>query len=123
MTGRVAESIQMAVESIDPIAAADLRVAAGGSMSLATAAAERGLTDHSAETKADLAMHSSAYQRQRKAEADDFERRMLSDMETKANDLALRRGANPDDFDKPFASHGWQAKAIAKNKQAWGIDQ
>ena len=122
MQGSVAQSIQMALESLDPAAAADLRVAAGGAMSLATAAAEAGITEHTAATKADLAMHSSTYQKQRKAEADDFERRMLAEFDKQATDMQLRRGYDASQ-DKPFASHGWQAKAIAKNKSAWGIDQ
>lgn len=112
--GQQAQALQIAVEAADPIQAAQWRLDSGASMSLQTLAAERGLVDHNRATREDLAQHSPAYQKQRAAEAADWEKRMLSDMETKANDMALRRGANPDDFDKPFAANSWQRKYLAQ---------
>ena len=121
MKGPVAESIQIALESLDPITAADLRVEAGGSVSLATAAAEAGIIEHNAATKTDLAMHSSVYQKQRKAEAEDFERRMLSEMDEAATKLQLARGYDASQ-EQPLSSYSWQQIAIQKNRQAWSID-
>lgn len=56
-SGKTAEMLQMAVESIAPKKAAQWRSEACGSISLATQAAELGLQEHTKATKEDLLKH------------------------------------------------------------------
>jgi len=112
--GKTAELLQIAVESIDPVKAAEWRSAAGGSISLATQAAELGLQEHTKETKADLLAHDPRAALQARAAAEQWERDQLDAMEKAAAELRLKRTGSTEIDTKPNFGAGWKAESLRK---------
>ena len=108
--------IQVAVESINPAQAAAWRVEAGGSISLATAAAEAQLIPHTQETRADLFRHNPTYVTQKQQEQSDWEANQLKAMdEAWRKSYEARTGQSADDYDRPnFALHGKFANSMER---------
>ena len=64
-----AKGLQMAIEGIDPMAAARLRQSAGISANLEATMAARGLIDHTPATKAELRAHDPEFLREEQQQA------------------------------------------------------
>ena len=110
-SGRTAELLQMAVESIDPVKAAEWRSAAGGSISLATQAAELGLQPHSKATKEDLMKHDPRAVIQQRAAQEQWEKDQLAAMEKAVADIQTAKYGKPLDSNEPNFGSGWQGAA------------
>ena len=113
-TGKTAELLQMAVESIDPIKAAEWRSAAGGSISLATAAAELSLQPHTEATKADLFKHNPVAAQQEIARKQQWEKDQLAAMEKAVADIQTAKYGKPLDPNEPNFGGGWQGEAMRR---------
>ena len=84
----------MAVEESNPVMAAKWRSDSGSTVSLATAAAEAGISDHNAATRADLLAHDPVYVEQQSALQAENERLLLAKFESAANEMAAKRGVD-----------------------------
>ena len=113
-SGRTAELLQMAVESIDPVKAAEWRSAAGGSISLATQAAELGLQPHSKATKEDLMKHDPRAVIQERAAQEQWEKDQLAAMEKAVADIQTAKYGKPLDPNEPNFGSGWQGDAMRR---------
>ena len=113
-SGRTAELLQMAVESIDPVKAAEWRSAAGGSISLATQAAELGLQPHSKATKEDLMKHDPRAVIQERAAQEQWEKDQLAAMEKAVADIQTAKYGKPLDPNEPNFGGGWQGDAMRR---------
>ena len=113
-TGKTAELLQMAVESIDPVKAAEWRSAAGGSISLATQAAELGLQEHTKATKEDLMKHDPRAVIQERAAAEQWEKDQLAAMEKAVAEIQTAKYGKPLDSSEPNFGGGWQGEALRK---------
>lgn len=111
-----AQMLQAAVESINPAQAAAWRVEAGGSISLATAAAEAQLMPHTKETREDLYRHNPTYVTQQQQDAADRDAALLKDMDDKwRKSYEARTGQSADDYDRPnFALAGKFANSLER---------
>ena len=120
-SGKTAELLQMAVESIDPVKAAEWRSAAGGSISLATQAAELGLQEHTKATKEDLMKHDPRAVIQERAAQEQWVQDQLKDMDGKwRKSYEARTGESADDYDRPNFGGGWQGDAM---RRQYELDQ
>jgi len=108
--------LQAAVESINPAQAAAWRVEAGGSISLATAAAEAQLMPHTKETREDLFRHNPTYVTQTEQDKADWESNWLKEEEARwRKSYEARTGQSADDYDRPnFALGGKFANALER---------
>ena len=113
-TGKTAELLQMAVESIDPVKAAEWRSAAGGSISLATQAAELGLQEHTKATKEDLMKHDPRAVIQERAAQEQWEKDQLAAMEKAVADIQTAKYGKPLDPNEPNFGGGWQGDAMRR---------
>ena len=113
-TGKTAELLQMAVESIDPVKAAEWRSAAGGSISLATQAAELGLQEHTKATKEDLMKHDPRAVIQERAAAEQWEKDQLAAMEKAVAVIQTAKYGKPLDSNEPNFGGGWQGDAMRR---------
>ena len=120
-TGKTAELLQMAVETIDPVKAAEWRSAAGGTISLATQAAELGLQPHTKATKEDLLKHDPRAVIQQQAAQDEWVSDQLKDMDEKwRKSYESRTGQSADDYDRPNFGGGWQGESM---RRQYELDQ
>ena len=116
-SGKTAELLQMAVESIAPEKAAQWRSEAGGSISLATQAAELGLQAHTKATKEDLLKHDPRAVIQEQAAKEQWEKDQLAAMEKAAGDLREKRTGSAELDETQFFGGGWQGKAMRRQYQ------
>ena len=112
--GKTAELLQMATEAINPVKAAQWRSEAGGSISLATQAAELGLQPHTKATKEDLLQHDPRAVIQARAAQEQWEKDQLAAMEKAAGDLREKRTGSRDEDDTPFFGGGWQGESMRR---------
>ena len=124
-TGKTAEMLQMAVETLDPAKAAEWRSEAGGSISLATHAAEMGLQPHTKETREDLLRHDPiAVRQQQQADEEDFQRQ-LKEMEEKTKELQIKNHGRLLDPTEKYYPPTWQGEAMRRQDKlnaAMGIN-
>ena len=113
-SGKTAELLQMAVESIDPVKAAEWRSASGGSISLATQAAELGLQPHSKATKEALLKHDPRAVIQERAAQEQWEKDQLAAMEKAVADIQTAKYGKPLDPNEPNFGGGWQGDAMRR---------
>lgn len=113
-TGKTAELLQASVESISPEKAAEWRSAAGGTISLATQAAELGLQPHTARTKADLLKHDPTAVIQARTAQEQWEADQLAAMEAGAKALEIKNHGKELDRDQKFYPHNWQGEAMRR---------
>ena len=92
--GPRAEAMQMAVLEVNPAMAARWRSESGEEMSLKTVAYEHGLVEGSKEVFDDLRAHSPAFVAQEQQAKETWEQKMLSEMDSKAKELAASRGVD-----------------------------
>ena len=116
-TGKTAELLQMAVESIAPEKAAEWRSAAGGSISLATQAAELGLQPHTKATKEDLLKHDPRAVIQDRAAKEQWEKDQLAAMEKAVADIQTAKYGKPLDPNEPNFGGGWQGEAMRRQHE------
>lgn len=116
-TGKTAETLQVAVESLDPVKAAEWRSEAGGTISLATQAAELGLQEHTTATKADLLAHDPRAVIQHRAAAEQWERDQLAAMEKAVTEIQTAKYGKPLDPNEKNLGHGWQANSLRRQQQ------
>jgi len=116
-TGKTAEALQIAVESLNPVKAAEWRSQAGGTISLATQAAELGLQEHTRATKADLLAHDPRAVIQAQAAADQWVKDQLADMDEKVNKIQTAKYGKPLDPNEKNLGHGWQANSLRRQQQ------
>ena len=127
--GPRAEAIQMAVLEVDPTMAARWRTASGDELSLASVAYENGLMEGSKEIFDDLRAKSPAFVAMENQRRDEWESKMLKEMDDKALELSTARGIDPDvanqkynaamggKFQKYFEGLNQEAALEAKLKQ------
>ena len=113
-TGKTAELLQMAVESIDPVKAAEWRSAAGGSISLATQAAALGLQEHTKATKEDLHRHNPIAAQQKIARKEQWEKDQIAAMEKAVAEIQTAKYGKPLDSNEPNFGGGWQGDAMRR---------
>ena len=113
-SGKTAELLQMAVESISPEKAAKWRSDAGGCISLATQAAELGLTPHTKETREDLLKHDPNAVLQQRAAQEEWEKKQLEAMDKAADELQTRKYGKPLDPNEQNFGTGWQAQSLKR---------
>ena len=83
----------------------------GHVFSLAATAAEMGLRQHDEKSHQEMMENSEVYAKQKKADAADWEARMMREMESEANKMAQARGYDPDskmgiaNYDKRFGKY------------------
>ena len=119
-SGKTAELLQMTVESMDPIKAAEWRSAAGGTISLATQAEELDLQPHSKTTKKDLYRHNPIAVQQELARQQQWEKDQLADMQEKVNKIQTAKYGKPLDLNEPNFGGGWQCEAM---RRQYELDQ
>ena len=114
-------NLQMWLRENRPSIAARLSGAGGHEFSLAAIAAERGLTEHTTATRQEWIENDETFATQAKANAEEFERRMMAEMEAKADEMAAKRGV---DLAAPpnFASAGKFQKYFADQYQQQQLD-
>ena len=112
--GKTAEMLQMAVEAVAPEKAAQWRSEAGGSISLATQAAELGLQEHTKATKEDLLKHDPRAVIQARAAQEQWEKDQLAAMEKTAGEMREKRTGSAEVDDTPFFGGGWQGEAMRR---------
>ena len=115
-SGKTAELLQMAVESIAPEKAAQWRSEAGGSISLATQAAELGLQAHTKATKEDLLKHDPRAVIQARAAAEQWERDQLAAMEKAAGEMHEKRTGSAELDETPKFGGDWQGVAMRMSR-------
>ncbi|WP_222929875.1 hypothetical protein [Synechococcus sp. PROS-U-1] len=92
----------MAVTQVNPVMAAKWRSESGDEISLRTVAYEHGLVEGSKEIFDDLRAHSPAFVAQEQQKREEWETKVLADMEAKAKELAVSRGVDPDAANQKF---------------------
>ena len=112
--GKTAEMLQMAVEAVAPEKAAQWRSEAGGSISLATQAAELGLQEHTKATKEDLLKHDPRAVIQARAAQEQWEKDQLAAMEKTAGEMREKRTGSAEVDDTPFFGGGWQGESMRR---------
>ena len=112
--GKTAEMLQMAVEAVAPEKAAQWRSEAGGSISLATQAAELGLQPHTKATKEDLLQHDPVAVIQDRAAKEQWEKDQLAAMEQAVEKIQIAKYGKPLDPNEPNFGGGWQGDAMRR---------
>ena len=111
MKSPTAQTIQMWLRENRPELAARMSGNSGHVFSLAATAAEMGLRQHDAKSHQEMMENSEIYAKQKKADAADWEARMMREMDSEANKLAQARGYDPDskmgiaNYDKRFSQY------------------
>ena len=113
--GKTAELLQMATEAINPAKAAQWRSEAGGSISLATQAAELGLQAHTKATKEDLLKHDPVAVIQDRAAKEQWEKDQLAAMEQAVEKIQTAKYGKPLDPNEQNFGGGWQGEAMRRN--------
>ena len=96
MKSPTAQTIQMWLRENRPELAARMSGNSGHQFSLAATAAEMGLRQHDEKSHQEMMENSEVYAKQKKADAADWEARMMREMESEANKMAQARGYDPD---------------------------
>ena len=112
--GKTAELLQMATEAINPVKAAQWRSEAGGSISLATQAAELGLQAHTKATKEDLLKHDPRAVIQEQAAKEQWVKNQLAEMEEQVNKIQTAKYGKPLDPNEQNFGGGWQGDAMRR---------
>ena len=112
--GKTAEMLQMATEALNPVKAAQWRSEAGGSISLATQAAELGLQAHTKATKEDLLKHDPRAVIQEQAANEQWVKDQLAEMEEQVNKIQTAKYGKPLDPNEPNFGGGWQGDAMRR---------
>ena len=94
--------MQMAVLEVNPAMAARWRSESGDEISLQTVAYEHGLVEGSKEVFDDLRAHSPAFVAQEQQKKEEWESKMLADMDAKAKELSVSRGVDPDAVNQKY---------------------
>lgn len=112
--GKVAELLQIATEAINPVKAAQWRSEAGGSISLATQAAELGLQEHTKATKEDLLRHDPRAVIQEQAAQEQRDRDLLQKWTDEVNEIQTAKYGKPLDPNEQSFGTGWQAQSLKR---------
>ena len=112
--GKTAELLQMATEAINPVKAAQWRSEAGGSISLATQAAELRLQAHTKATKEDLLKHDPRAVIQEQAAQEQRDRDLLQKWTDEVNEIQTAKYGKPLDPNEPNFGGGWQGEAMRR---------
>ena len=97
MKSPTAQTIQMWLRENRPELAARMSGNSGHEFSLAATAAELGLRQHDAKSHQEMMENSEVYAKQKKADAADWEARMLKEMDNKVREIQVSRGQDPDE--------------------------
>ena len=97
MKSPTAQTIQMWLRENRPELAARMSGNSGHQFSLAATAAEMGLRQHDAKSHQEMMENSEVYAKQKKADAADWEARMLKEMDDKVREIQVARGQDPDE--------------------------
>jgi hypothetical protein len=121
MQGRVAESLQMAVQALNPMQAAQWAQEAGQGASLEAAAALAGVIPMTQAAHQNLMETSPEYIEQHKAAQEKAEAELLARWDADAKAMAQARGVKadaPPAFRNAMHKASWEQQEFAKRMQA-----
>ena len=120
MEGKIAQSMQIAVEQVDPAQAARWRTEAGATHSLAAAAARIGMIEHTPATKQELRETDPDFITGELEAKAAWEAKMLDRMTEEAAALANQREKTDAQFKRQAGNNTAGASYTANFNRRWG---